>query len=160
MVHRVRQHSKPCPSICVERTSRRRCRFAIGLVTGRRGRHRHGCARMITLYHNPRCSKSRQALAMCDASPKEVVVHLYLSNPLSKDEIHSVLSRFQGTLKSAIRMKDPKFKTVDASSLDPTNIESVVEFLTKHGHLMERPLLDTGVISCVGRPVDLLQPHL
>jgi arsenate reductase len=115
---------------------------------------------MITLYHNPRCSKSRQALAMCEASSMNVQVHLYLNNPLSSTEIRSVLSRLQGPLNNAIRLKDPKFKSVDSSSLEPSKIDSVVAFLTEHGHLMERPLLDTGLISCVGRPVELLLPLL
>ncbi|MDA9117170.1 hypothetical protein N9J16_00310 [Candidatus Poseidoniaceae archaeon] len=115
---------------------------------------------MMTLYHNPRCSKSRQALAMCEASSLDVQIHLYLNKPLSSGELRSILSRLHGPLKNAIRLKDPKFKSVDSSTLEPANLESAVDFLSKHGHLMERPLLDTGSISCVGRPVELLLPFL
>ena len=90
----------------------------------------------------------------------DVRVRLYINNALSSMELRSVLSRLQGPLNNAIRLNDPKFKTVDSSSLELSNLDSVVAFLTDHGHLMERPLLDTGSISCVGRPVELLLPLL
>ena len=45
---------------------------------------------MALLYHNPRCSKSRQALALCESSPLEVKVEHYLTTPLDYDTIHSL----------------------------------------------------------------------
>ena len=115
---------------------------------------------MPVLYHNPRCSKSRAALALCEASSQAVDVRLYLAEPLSRKELTDVLSRLEQPMSSSIRMKDPKFKLVDSTSLNPDDLHSVVEFLSLHGHLMERPLYDNGVISVIGRPVELLAPHL
>lgn len=115
---------------------------------------------MAVLYHNPRCSKSRSAVALCEASSQSVTVRLYLTDPLNQSELLDVLSRLEQPLSSSIRLKDPKFKLVDSTSLDPDNLHSVVEFLSLHGHLMERPLYDNGVISVIGRPVELLAPHL
>lgn len=114
-------------------------------------------ATMATLYHNPRCSKSRQALALCEASDMEVDVRLYLSNPLSLDEITSLLLRFDGKIQTTVRTKDHKFKLSNSENLDFDSIPSVAEFLASNGHLMERPILDNGSISCVGRPLDALQ---
>lgn len=87
----------------------------------------------------------------------EVEVHLYLSNPLSLDEITSLLSRFEGVIQTTVRTKDPKFKLANSENLDFHSIASVAHFLASNGHLMERPILDTGSISCVGRPLDSLQ---
>ncbi|MFL2949697.1 MAG: arsenate reductase family protein [Candidatus Poseidoniaceae archaeon] len=115
---------------------------------------------MTTLYHNPRCSKSRQALAMCEASDASVHIHLYLIEPLTKEVLASMISRLDGPLSSLIRTKDPKFKLVDSSKLHVDNADSVADFLSLHGHLMERPLLDNGKVSRIGRPVERLEPLL
>ena len=115
---------------------------------------------MTVLYHNPRCSKSRTAAALCEASDIDVDIHLYLVNPLSKEVLHDVLSRLDGPISAAIRRKDAKFKEADSTSLYIESLDSVVDFLSTHGHLTERPLLDTGVISIIGRPLEHLEPHL
>ena len=112
---------------------------------------------MAILYHNPRCSKSRQALELCEGSDVEVEVRLYLSNPLSIEELTDLLSRLEGPVHASIRTKDPKFKLADTASLDVGSLPSVVDFLALNGHLMERPILDNGAISCVGRPLEDLQ---
>ena len=115
---------------------------------------------MTTLYHNPRCSKSRAALTMCQASDREVNVRLYLNEPLSKKEIYGILSRLDGPVSRIIRTKDSKFKTVDSATLNLEQVESIAEFLFLHGHLMERPLLDDGTTAVIGRPVENLNQLL
>jgi|GEM_PF-4521475 arsenate reductase-like glutaredoxin family protein len=87
----------------------------------------------------------------------EVEVRLYLSNPLSLDEVTLLLSRFEGEIQTTVRTKDPKFELANSEQLDFHSIPSVAQFLASNGHLMERPILDTGSISCVGRPLDALQ---
>jgi len=108
------------------------------------------------LYHNPRCSKSRQALALCEASQLDVDVHLYLISPLDYETIHSLLTRLDGEIHQAIRWKDKGFKELESPEVDSTSIDSVAKFLVQHGHLMERPWLDTGTVTRIGRPVELL----
>jgi len=115
---------------------------------------------MTTLYHNPRCSKSRAALTMCQASDREVSVRLYLNEPLSKKEINGILSRLNGPISRIIRAKDSKFKTVDSTMLNFEQVESIADFLFLHGHLMERPLLDDGTTAIIGRPVENLNQLL
>ena len=115
---------------------------------------------MTTLYHNPRCSKSRAALTMCQASDREVNVRLYLNEPLSKKEIYGILSRLDGPVSRIIRTKDSKFKKVDSTALNLEQVESIAEFLFLHGHLMERPLLDDGTTAVIGRPVENLNQLL
>tara|TARA_B100000459_G_scaffold147365_1_gene116723 strand:+ start:3394 stop:3744 length:351 start_codon:yes stop_codon:yes gene_type:complete len=111
---------------------------------------------MAIIYHNPRCSKSRQAVALCESSSLDVDVHLYLKSPLDYETIHSLLSRLDGDIHNAIRWKDKAFKELDSADIDPTSIESIARFLSEHGHLMERPWLDDGTVTRIGRPVELL----
>ena len=111
---------------------------------------------MPVLYHNPRCSKSRQAVALCDASIRDVDVHLYLTSPLDYETLHSLLSRLDGDIRLAVRWKDTAFKQMDNPDVDATNIDSVARFLSMNGHLMERPWLDNGHSTRIGRPVENL----
>ena len=111
---------------------------------------------MALLYHNPRCSKSRQAVALCESSPLEVTIHHYLTTPLDYVTIHSLLERLDGDIKQAIRWKDKAFKEVESPNVDKTSIDSIANFLAQHGNLMERPWLDTGKVTRIGRPVELL----
>ena len=104
---------------------------------------------MALLYHNPRCSKSRQAVALCEESQLDVTI-------LDYDTIHSLLLRLDGDIKQAIRWKDKAFKELDSPDIDSTSIESIANFLVLHGNLMERPWLDTGKITRIGRPVEVL----
>ena len=115
---------------------------------------------MLTLYHNPRCSKSRHALAMCEESGRKFEVRLYLKAPLSTGELKEVLSRIQGPVASSVRVKDPKFQHADSSNLNLSDVDSIASFLSSNGHLMERPILDTGETSCIGRPLENLIPLL
>ena len=111
---------------------------------------------MAILYHNPRCSKSRHAVALCIESNTDVAIHLYLATPLDYDTIFSLLSRLDGDISKAIRWKDKSFKENMAPEVDDTSIESVSRFLSHHGHLMERPWLDVGTSTRIGRPVETL----
>ena len=97
---------------------------------------------------------------MCQASDREVNVRLYLNEPLSKKEIYGSLSRLDGPVSRIIRTKDSKFKTVDSTTLNLEQVESIAEFLFLHGHLMERPLLDDGTTAVIGRPVENLNQLL
>ena len=111
---------------------------------------------MALLYHNPRCSKSRQAVALCESSSLDVTVYQYLTTPLDYDTIHSLLVRLDGDIKQAIRWKDKAFKELVSPDVDSSSIDSIANFLSQHGHLMERPWLDTGKVTRIGRPVELL----
>ena len=115
---------------------------------------------MAVLYHNPRCSKSRQALKLCQDSKIDVEIHLYLDEPLSYETLISLIERLDGESKMAIRFKDKKFKLADSSELDVEDNSSIAMFLSKNGHLMERPWLDVGTATAIGRPVENLLRYL
>ena len=90
---------------------------------------------MTVLYHNPRCSKSRQAVALCESSSIDVEIHFYLTNPLGYEVLHSLLSRLEGELHHAIRWQDKAYKEMDDPVVDRTSIDSIAFFLSKNGHL-------------------------
>lgn len=111
---------------------------------------------MPVLYHNPRCSKSRQAAQLCAVSPLDVDIHLYLLQPLDYETLHSMLSRLDGDIAQAVRWKDTGLKLIDTTKVDRGNVESIAQFLAEHGQYMERPWLDDGKVTVIGRPVERL----
>lgn len=115
---------------------------------------------MYVLYHNPRCSKSREAVKMCEKSSHNVRIHRYLESPLSLIELTSILQRLEGNISRIIRTNDPAFKRLSAVSIDDMSRDDMVLFLFENGHLMERPLLDTGSVTKIGRPVHDLADYL
>ena len=115
-----------------------------------------GGGSMPVLYHNPRCSKSRQAAQLCAESPLDVDIHLYLLQPLDYETLHSMLSRLDGDIAQAVRWKDTGLKLIDTTNVDRGNVESIAQFLAEHGQYMERPWLDDGKVTVIGRPVERL----
>jgi arsenate reductase-like glutaredoxin family protein len=97
---------------------------------------------------------------MCEESGRKFEVRLYLQNPLSNVELKELLSHIQGPIASSVRVKDSKFKLADSTRLNLSDVDSIASFLSSNGHLMERPILYTGEVSCIGRPLENLIPLL
>ncbi|WP_104204185.1 arsenate reductase (glutaredoxin) [Billgrantia saliphila] len=105
----------------------------------------------ITLYHNPRCSKSRQALALLEEHGVEVEVRRYLDDPLSEDELRDLMSRLDADGERLVRTQEPEWQELE----DTTNLqdqEQVIRAIVTHPKLMERPIADDGKRAVIGRP--------
>jgi arsenate reductase len=107
---------------------------------------------MATLYHNPRCSKSRQGLELCNDSEVKVEVVNYLKTNLTKSELEGLISRLNGCVSGLIRNGDDAFKQSQYSTFDLTDENNVLTILLKLPQVMQRPLLDDGNQVIIGRP--------
>ena len=107
---------------------------------------------MPTLYHNPRCSKSRQGLELCNSSDTEVKVVNYLTQELTKNELEGIISRYDGCPSKLIRNSDDLFKLSQYLEFDLTNPTNVLTILYNLPRVMQRPLLDDGNQVIIGRP--------
>ncbi|EPC04433.1 hypothetical protein L861_03665 [Litchfieldella anticariensis FP35 = DSM 16096] len=111
----------------------------------------------LTLYHNPRCSKSRQALALLEAQNIEFQVHRYLDTPLDVPALEALLQRLDGGLPQLLRTSEAEWKTLSVSSDDT---QGVLAAIAEHPKLMQRPILDRGDRAIVGRPPEAVLPLL
>lgn len=109
---------------------------------------------MATLYHNPRCSKSRQGLELCNDSSTDVVVIKYLQQNLTEEQLRGIISRFKGEISQLIRTGDAAFKQSPFCDIDLTNSANVLAVLSALPQVMQRPLLDDGQQVVIGRPLD------
>lgn len=108
---------------------------------------------MITLYHNNRCSKSREALALLEQSGKAFTVRYYLEQPLSVAELTALLKALQLPARDLLRTKEEEYKTLGLA--DPALSEQqLISALVQHPKLMERPVLQVDDKAVIARPAD------
>jgi arsenate reductase len=104
---------------------------------------------MLTIYHNPRCSKSRETLQLIKKENKEVTVVEYLKTPLNSEQIKRLLTQLNIPPIEMMRTKDEEFK---ALSLKQANDEQLILAMATHAKLIERPIVSNGHKAIIGRP--------
>jgi arsenate reductase len=105
---------------------------------------------MIVIYHNPRCTKSREALEIIKNSGKEFKIREYLKYPLSEDELNGLLKKLQFSPIQLIRQNESVWKD-NFKSLNLSDGE-LISIMAKHPILIERPIVENDNKSVVGRP--------
>lgn len=108
---------------------------------------------MITLYHNNRCSKSREALALLEQSGKAFTVRCYLEQPLSAAELTALLQALQLPARDLLRSKEDEYKTLGLSNPALTE-QQLIEAMVQQPKLMERPVLQVDNKAVIARPAD------
>lgn len=108
----------------------------------------------VTLYHNPRCTKSRQALQIADNAGEQFSVDVvrYLDTPPSTDELRAILDKLEDEPARLVRRE--RWEKLGVTADDVATPEGVVAVLTKHPALMERPLIVTADRAFIGRPTE------
>lgn len=113
----------------------------------------------VTILHNPRCSKSRAALAAADDAGVTAEVTKYLDEPLSYDDLTDLLSVLEDAPSTLVR-RDALFKELGLGPADVETSEQVAQLLTKYPKLMERPVLRAGDVAVIGRPTERAEKFL
>ncbi|WP_069383706.1 arsenate reductase family protein [Halomonas caseinilytica] len=104
---------------------------------------------MLTLLHNPRCSKSRQALALLEERGADIRIRRYLDDPLDEKELRALMSRLDADGSALVRTNEAEWKTLNADIEDP---DQVVRAILDHPKILQRPIADDGQRAVIGRP--------
>jgi len=108
----------------------------------------------MKLYHNPRCSKSREGLAILKDKNLEFEIVEYLKVPLSKEELSTIIKKLDIAPIDLVRKNESIWKEkFKGQNLDN---EQVLNALVEYPKLIERPILVNGNLAVVGRPPDQL----
>lgn len=110
-----------------------------------------------TIYHNPRCSKSRQALNLLKEKKVEIKEVHYLETPPTKKELDSLCSSMGIAPQQIIRTKESLFKELGLNINDQKTKDEWLEIMVKHPKLIERPIVKMGEKVIVGRPPELIE---
>jgi arsenate reductase len=108
----------------------------------------------VTLYHNPRCTKSRQALEIVHGAgaDDDVEVIRYLENPPTADELRAIIAKLEDDPAKLVRKE--KWAELGVTAADVATPDAVVDVLTRHPQLMERPLIVSADRAFIGRPTE------
>ncbi len=105
---------------------------------------------MTTFYHNPRCSKSREALRLLEEKGETLEVIKYLEDPPTKKELQQII-KFLG-IKPIELIRTQEMEWKDNYKGKNLSDDEVVETMLKYPKLMERPIAINGVRAAIGRP--------
>jgi arsenate reductase len=105
----------------------------------------------ITIYHNPRCSKSRATLALLEQQGKQATVVEYLKTPPSAAELDEILTLLELEPRALLRTKEVEYKTAGLDNPDLTRVQ-LIEAMVKYPKLIERPIVIRNGKAALGRP--------
>lgn len=105
---------------------------------------------MVTIYHNPNCSKSRATLDLIRQAGVEPEVVLYVKAPPTRDKLESLISKMGMTPRALLR-KGKQFDELGLDNPDLTDAE-LVEAMIAHPNLINRPIVETPKGTKLCRP--------
>ncbi|MDD5717710.1 MAG: arsenate reductase (glutaredoxin) [Sulfuricurvum sp.] len=107
---------------------------------------------MVTIWHNPKCSKSREALKLLEEKNSALAVFKYLDTPPSRGEIEELLQKLGISARELMRTKEDLYKELGLAKVDDES--ALIDALAAHPKLIERPILIEGNRAVIGRPVE------
>jgi len=105
----------------------------------------------VEIYHNPRCSKSRQTLQLLQEQGIEPVITEYLKNPPDRETLEKILDMLGLEPRELMRTKEPEYKE---NSLDNPELsrEELIQGMLDCPKLIERPIVIKDGKAAIGRP--------
>jgi arsenate reductase len=103
----------------------------------------------VTIYHNPRCMKSRETLGLLEQRGVEPRIIEYLKTPPSEAELKRILSRLGMSARQLVRRKEAKEAGIDVDALSEA---ALIGAMVKHPAAIERPIVVNGDKVALGRP--------
>lgn len=105
----------------------------------------------VTIYHNPRCSKSRQTLALLEERGLAPGVVLYLQDPPSSSEIKAIVKKLGlKSVREMMRTKEASYVDLDLANV--TAEGGLIDAMAENPILIERPIVVNGDKAAIGRP--------
>jgi len=106
----------------------------------------------VTVYHNPRCSKSRQALEAAEDLGASVDVVRYLDDPPDGATLRAIIAKLEDPVTDLVRQEC--WDELGVSADDVATADGVVDVLVRHPQLLQRPLLVSADRAVIGRPTE------
>jgi len=112
----------------------------------------------VVIWHNPRCSKSREALKIVQESGLESEVVKYLEETPSKEDIKKVLSMLGMSARELMRVKEDIYKELNLK--EESDEEKLIEAMAANPKLIERPVVIKDGKAALGRPPQNIEDFL
>ena len=106
----------------------------------------------ITIWHNPRCSKSRNAVTLLEEKGIEADVVKYLDTPPTKEELVALLKMLGISARELMRTKEAIYKELNLN--EETDEDKLIEAMVENPKLIERPIVIKDGKAAIGRPLE------
>ncbi len=103
------------------------------------------------IYHNPRCSKSRQTLALLEQKGLQPEIVKYLETPPTAAELASLVAALGCSVRDIIRVKESEYKELGLDN-PALSDDELLQALSDHPKLIERPIVTRNGKAALGRP--------
>ena len=111
---------------------------------------------MIKIWHNNRCSKSREAKAILEDNNFEFKTFEYLKNSFTKEDLKEIMTLLGATdIRDILRTKEAEYKELDISNQLKLQDE-ILDLVVSNPKLIERPIIIKGNKACIARPMENL----
>lgn len=106
---------------------------------------------MVTIYHNPRCSKSRQTLALIEEKGIQPEIVLYLETPPDEATLRDLLAKLDKSPRDILRKGEAEYKDNGLSDKSLSD-DALIDAMVKFPKIIERPIVVAGDKAVLGRP--------
>jgi arsenate reductase len=113
----------------------------------------------ITIWHNPRCSKSRQTLELLNKKGVQPTIREYLKEPPSKAEVEKLIDMVGGDPGELVRDGEAEFKALRKKKAEMSKAD-IAKAIAAHPILLQRPIVVAGKKAAIGRPPEAVLPLL
>lgn len=113
---------------------------------------------MITIYHNSRCSKSREGVCFLEDSKSEFEIINYLENVPTKSELKELLKKLKLTPVELVRKKEPIW--IENYKSKTLTDDEIIQAMIEHPKLIERPIIVNGDKAVIARPTERINEIL
>ena len=105
----------------------------------------------VTIFHNPRCSKSRQTLSLIQEKNIDINIIEYLKTPPDISQLKQILKQLEYEPRQLMRKSEQIYKDLDLGNENKT-AEDLIIAMTQNPILIERPIVLSGEKAAIGRP--------
>ncbi len=113
---------------------------------------------LVKIWHNPRCSKSREALSLLEESSCESEIVKYLESSPSVGEIKETLKMLGLSARELMRTKEDIYKELNLQ--EENSQDKLIEAMAQNPKLIERPVLFKNGRAIIGRPTSIIEDFL
>jgi len=111
-----------------------------------------------TIWHNPKCSKSREGLAILQESKSDFEIIKYLDSPITAVQIQELLKQLGISARTLMRTKEEIYKELNLAH--ESDESKLIVAMVQHPRLIERPIIIRGNRAIIGRPSSLIVEFL
>ena len=109
----------------------------------------------LTIWHNPKCSKSRNALNLLEEKNADFKINEYLKSNPTKEDILNILQKLNINAKELLRTGEEEYSSLNLENTEDEDV--LIDAMIKHPILIQRPIIINNSEAVIARPIENLE---